>query len=65
MRNPKFNKDEIDRLGRFNVNSYRGEILNLIGYLVLPAIQDDHRIIIDNEELIGFFVIYSFDKNLG
>ena len=58
----RFSKDDVDRLGRFNVNSYRGEILNLIGYLVLPEIQDDRRIIIDNEDLIGFFVIYSFDK---
>ena len=58
----RFSKDDVDRLGRFNINSYRGEILNLIGYLVLPAIQDDRRIIIYDEGLIGFFVIYSFDK---
>jgi hypothetical protein len=58
----RFNEEDIDRLGKFKVNSYRGEILNLIGYLVLPTLQDDCRIIIDNEDLIGIFVIYGNDE---
>lgn len=52
----KFNKVDIDALGKFKVE--RREILNLIGYLVLPEIQDDHKIIIDNEYPIAFFIGY-------
>lgn len=57
----KFNKEDIDGLGKFKVEG-RGEILNLIGYLVLPALQDDHKIVVENEYPIAFFVAYSSDK---
>lgn len=53
----KFNKVDIDALGKFKVEG-SGVILNLIGYLVLPEIQDGHKIIIDNEYPIAFFIGY-------
>ena len=57
----KFNKVDIDTLGKFKVEG-NGVILNLIGYLVLPEFQYDHKIIIDNEYPIAFFIGYSNDE---
>lgn len=55
----KFSKEDIDRLGKFKVDNYREEIINLIGYLVLPAIRNDREIVVNYGDLIGIFVIYS------
>jgi hypothetical protein len=55
----KFSKEDIDGLGKFKVDNYREEIINLIGYLVLPAIRNDREIVVNYEDLIGIFVIYS------
>ena len=55
----KFSKEDIDRLGKFKVDNYREEIINLIGYLVLPAIRNDCELVVNYEDLIGIFVIYS------
>lgn len=55
----KFSKEDIDRLGKFKVDNYREEIINLIGYLVLPAIRNDRELVVNYEDLIGIFVIYS------
>lgn len=55
----KFSKEDIDRLGKFKVDNFREEIINLIGYLVLPAIRNDRELVVNYEDLIGIFVIYS------
>ena len=55
----KFSKEDIDGLGKFKVDNYREEIINLIGYLVLPAIRNGREIVVNYEDLIGIFVIYS------
>lgn len=55
----KFSKEDIDGLGKFKVDNYREEIINLIGYLVLPAIRNDRELVVNYEDLIGIFVIYS------
>lgn len=55
----KFSKEDIDRLGKFKVDNYREEIINLIGYLVLPAIRNDRELVVNYEDLIGIFVVYS------
>lgn len=55
----KFSKEDIDGLGKFKVDNYREEIINSIGYLVLPAIRNDREIVVNYEDLIGIFVIYS------
>lgn len=57
----RFNKVEKDGLGKFRVEA-GGVILNLIGYLVLPEPQGDHKIIINNEYPVAFFVAYSNDE---
>ena len=46
-----------EALGKFKVEG-SGVILNLIGYLVLPALRDDHKIVVDNRHTIAFFVGY-------
>lgn len=58
MRNPNFDYVDIEGLGKFKVGESR-EILNLIGYLVLPELLDDREIVVNYEDLIGIFVIYS------
>ena len=59
----KFNKVEIDRLGKFKVDSNnRREVLNLVGYLIPPVFQDDGRVVIDNERLIGVLIVYTEDN---
>jgi hypothetical protein len=56
-----FDKVDIEGLGKFKVEE-PGKILNLIGYLVLPELQDDHKIVTDNEYPVAFFVGYSKDE---
>lgn len=46
MRNPNFDYVDIEGLGKFKVGESR-EILNLIGYLVLPELLDDRRVVVD------------------
>ena len=46
-----------EALGKFKVEG-RGVILNLIGYLVLPELLDDHKVIVDTRYTIAFFVGY-------
>lgn len=61
MRNPNFDYVEIEGLGKFKVGESR-EILNLIGYLVLPELLDDRRVVVDTRYPIAFFVMYTSDK---
>lgn len=57
MRNPNFDKVDIEGLGKFKVEG--GDvILNLIGYLVLPELLDDRRVVVDTKYPIAFFVGY-------
>ena len=46
-----------EALGKFKVEG-RGVILNLIGYLVLPELLNDHKVIVDTRYTIAFFVGY-------
>lgn len=61
MRNPNFDYVDIEGLGKFKVGESR-EILNLIGYLVLPELLDDRRVVVDTRYPIAFFVMYTSDK---
>lgn len=61
MRNPNFDYVDIEGLGKFKVGESR-EILNLIGYLVLPELLDDRRVVVDTRYPIAFFVMYISDK---
>lgn len=57
MRNHNFNREKINNLGKFKVEG-RGVILSLIGYLVLPELLDDHKVVVDTRYTIAFFVGY-------
>lgn len=61
MRNTNFDYVDIEGLGKFKVGESR-EILNLIGYLVLPVLLDDRRVVVDTRYPIAFFVMYTSDK---
>lgn len=61
MRNPNFDYVDIEGLGKFKAGESR-EILNLIGYLVLPELLDDRRVVVDTRYPIAFFVMYTSDK---
>lgn len=55
----EFNKKDIERLGKFKVNnSNHRELLNLVGYYIPIAIRDGQGIVIDENNLVGIFVVY-------
>ena len=55
----EFNEKDIERLGKFKVNnSNHRELLNLVGYYIPIAIRDGQGIVIDENNLVGIFVVY-------
>lgn len=55
----EFNKKDIERLGKFKVNnSNHRELLNLVGCYIPIAIRDGQGIVIDENNLVGIFVVY-------
>lgn len=56
----EFNKKDIERLGKFKVNSSNHrELLNLVGYYIPIAIRDNQEIVINKDNLVGIFVVYN------
>lgn len=55
----EFNEKYIERLGKFKVNNINHrELLNLVGYYIPIAIRDGQGIVIDENNLVGIFVVY-------